>query len=198
MPFDQPAVEEGKVLAKKYLARIAARPRESGDLRAAFRVDCSDPHSWYDRISSGSEMIRSPTHRIDDPSWRRASCARPVRAGRTSTSCRPRCSCASTCAHSPSLPNDVAIRLMRLAGKRLTKDGVLVIIAQSHRTRSATAPTRCERLIELIREAAVRAGAAPRHQAPKASKREAARGQEAPRATSRPAQRPARGLNSGG
>jgi ribosome-associated protein len=31
---------------------------------------------------------------------------------------------------SPSLPNDVAIRLMRLAGKRMTKDGVLVIIAQ--------------------------------------------------------------------
>src|SRR5674476_1310551 len=34
---------------------------------------------------------------------------------------------------SPSLPNDVAVRLMRLAGKRLTKDGVIVIIAQSHR-----------------------------------------------------------------
>ena len=31
---------------------------------------------------------------------------------------------------------------MRLAGKRLTKDGVIVIIAQHHRTRSATAPTR--------------------------------------------------------
>ena len=45
--------------------------------------------------------------------------------------------------HSPSLPNDVAVRLMRLAGKRLTKDGVIVIIAQSPpRRRSATAPTR--------------------------------------------------------
>jgi ribosome-associated protein len=42
---------------------------------------------------------------------------------------------------SPSLPNDVAVRLMRLAGKRLTKDGVIVIIAQRHRARSATAPT---------------------------------------------------------
>ena len=36
--------------------------------------------------------------------------------------------------HSPSLPNDVALRLMRLAGKRLTKEGVIVIIAQQHRT----------------------------------------------------------------
>src|SRR5437016_3732079 len=35
---------------------------------------------------------------------------------------------------SPALPNDVAVRLMRLAGKRLTKDGVLVIVAQNHRT----------------------------------------------------------------
>ena len=32
---------------------------------------------------------------------------------------------------SPSLPNDVAVRLMRLAGKRLTKEGVIVIIAQA-------------------------------------------------------------------
>src|SRR5215510_12130733 len=35
---------------------------------------------------------------------------------------------------SPSLPNDVAIRLMRIGGKRITKDGVLVIVAQNHRT----------------------------------------------------------------
>ena len=35
---------------------------------------------------------------------------------------------------SPSLPNDVAIRLMKAAGSRLTQDGVLVIIAQRHRT----------------------------------------------------------------
>src|SRR6478735_2324982 len=34
---------------------------------------------------------------------------------------------------SPSLPNDVAVRLMRFAGKRLTKEGVIVIIAQAHR-----------------------------------------------------------------
>jgi ribosome-associated protein len=56
---------------------------------------------------------------------------------------------------SPSLPNDVAIRLMRLAGNRLTKDGVLVITAQRHRTQERNRDDARERLIELIREAAV-------------------------------------------
>ncbi|MGA9868096.1 MAG: alternative ribosome rescue aminoacyl-tRNA hydrolase ArfB, partial [Acetobacteraceae bacterium] len=35
---------------------------------------------------------------------------------------------------SPSLPDDVRERLIRLAGRRLTQDGVLVITAQRHRT----------------------------------------------------------------
>ena len=57
---------------------------------------------------------------------------------------------------SPSLPNDVAIRLMRLAGKRMTKDGVLVLIAQNHRTQERNRAEAQERLLDLIREAAVR------------------------------------------
>ena len=57
---------------------------------------------------------------------------------------------------SPSLPNDVAIRLMRLAGKRMTKDGVLVILAQNHRTQERNRADAQERLVALIREAAVR------------------------------------------
>jgi ribosome-associated protein len=57
---------------------------------------------------------------------------------------------------SPSLPNDVAIRLMRLAGKRMTKDGVLVIIAQSYRTQERNREDARERLFGLIREAAVK------------------------------------------
>jgi ribosome-associated protein len=56
----------------------------------------------------------------------------------------------------PSLPNDVAVRLARLAGKRMTKDGVLVIIAQNHRTQERNRIEARERLIELIRRAAVR------------------------------------------
>jgi ribosome-associated protein len=57
---------------------------------------------------------------------------------------------------SPSLPNEVSIRLQRLAGKRLTKDGVLVLIAQSHRTQERNREDALERLLELIRQAAVR------------------------------------------
>src|ERR1044072_147047 len=57
---------------------------------------------------------------------------------------------------SPSLPNDVAVRLMRLAGKRMTKDGVLVLVAQTHRTQERNRADALERLAALIREAAVR------------------------------------------
>jgi len=56
---------------------------------------------------------------------------------------------------SPSLPNDVAVRLMRLAGSRLTKDGVIVITAQSHRTQEANRRDARDRLIALIRQASV-------------------------------------------
>ena len=55
---------------------------------------------------------------------------------------------------SPSLSNDVALRLMRLAGKRMTKDGVLVIIAQRHRTQERNRADALERLVTLAREAA--------------------------------------------
>jgi ribosome-associated protein len=57
---------------------------------------------------------------------------------------------------SPSLPNDVAVRLMRLAGSRLTSDGVLVLTAQSHRTQERNRADARERLVELIAKAAVR------------------------------------------
>src|ERR1043165_493020 len=57
---------------------------------------------------------------------------------------------------SPSLPNDVAIRLMRLAGKRMTKDGVLILIAQNHRTQERNRAEAMERLVALIQEASIR------------------------------------------
>ena len=44
---------------------------------------------------------------------------------------------------------------MRLAGSRLTKDGVLVITAQRHRTQERNRQDARDRLIELIRQAAV-------------------------------------------
>jgi ribosome-associated protein len=56
--------------------------------------------------------------------------------------------------HSPSLPDPVRLRLERLAGRRLTKQGVLVISAQRHRTRERNREDALERLLTLIREAA--------------------------------------------
>jgi ribosome-associated protein len=57
--------------------------------------------------------------------------------------------------HSPSLPDGVRVRLEKLAGRRLTKDGVLVIIAQRHRTQERNRADAMDRLVELIREAAI-------------------------------------------
>ena len=55
---------------------------------------------------------------------------------------------------SPSLPDDVRARLERLAGKRLTREGVLVIVAQRHRTQQRNREDALARLIELVRAAA--------------------------------------------
>ncbi|MBI1181662.1 MAG: aminoacyl-tRNA hydrolase [Alphaproteobacteria bacterium] len=55
---------------------------------------------------------------------------------------------------SPSLPNDVAVRLMKLAGNRMTQDGVLVIVAQKYRTQERNRADARERLLALIRRAA--------------------------------------------
>ncbi len=56
---------------------------------------------------------------------------------------------------SPNLPEGVRARLERLAGKRLTREGVLVISAQRHRTQERNRQDALDRLIELIRRAAV-------------------------------------------
>ena len=80
--------------------------------------------------------------------------------------------------HSRSLPNDVALRLMRLAGKRLTKDGVLVLIAQSHRTQERNRADAQERLVALIREAAVRPVPRRATKPPKASKQKRLEGKK--------------------
>src|SRR6266436_2167974 len=56
---------------------------------------------------------------------------------------------------SPSLPTAVRTRLERLAGRRLTREGVLVITAQRHRTQERNRTDALDRLIELIQRAAV-------------------------------------------
>jgi ribosome-associated protein len=56
---------------------------------------------------------------------------------------------------SRNLPDGVRARLERLAGKRLTREGVLVIAAQRHRTQERNRQDALDRLIDLIRRAAV-------------------------------------------
>ena len=56
--------------------------------------------------------------------------------------------------HSPSLPTDVRARLESLSGSRLTRDGVIVITAQRHRTQVRNRQDALDRLIDLIRRAA--------------------------------------------
>lgn len=57
---------------------------------------------------------------------------------------------------SPSLPDDVAVRLMRLAGTRLTRDGVIVITADRFRTQERNRADARERLAALVAAAEVR------------------------------------------
>ena len=54
------------------------------------------------------------------------------------------------------LPGDLKQRLARLAGRQLTQDGVLIIEAQEHRSQERNKETAVEKLLALLRQAAVR------------------------------------------
>ena len=151
-PFDQPAVEEGKVLAKKYL-RFVARA-------AMIRIT--------DQISIDESEIEESFVRSSGPGGQNVN--------KLSTAVQLR----FDVRHSPSLPNDVALRLMRLGGRRITKDGVLVLIAQNHRTQERNRAEAQERLVALIQEAAVKPMPRRATKPTRASKQKRAGGQEAP------------------
>jgi ribosome-associated protein len=57
---------------------------------------------------------------------------------------------------SASLPADVAVRLMRLAGNSVTKEGVIIIAADRFRSQEMNRRDAVERLVALIRQAAIR------------------------------------------
>jgi len=59
-------------------------------------------------------------------------------------------------AHSPSLPEDVRERLTRLAGRRMTKEGYLIIDARRFRTQEQNREDAVDRLVNLIGQAAQR------------------------------------------
>lgn len=57
-------------------------------------------------------------------------------------------------AHSPSLPDDVRLRLGRLAGKRMSTEGVLQIQARRYRSQERNRADALERFVALVRRAA--------------------------------------------
>jgi ribosome-associated protein len=58
-------------------------------------------------------------------------------------------------ARSPSLAADVRERLARLAGRRMTADGILVITARRHRSQQDNREDAIARLVSLLKQAAV-------------------------------------------
>jgi ribosome-associated protein len=56
--------------------------------------------------------------------------------------------------HSPTLPEDVRTRLIKLAGKRITEDGILIIEAKRYRLQERNRQDALDRLVRLIRRAA--------------------------------------------
>ena len=55
---------------------------------------------------------------------------------------------------SPSLPEDVRRRLVRIAGKKVSKEGVLLIDARRFRTQERNRQDAVDRLIQWVRRAA--------------------------------------------
>jgi ribosome-associated protein len=56
---------------------------------------------------------------------------------------------------SPNLPEEVKAKLRTVAGRRMTKDGVVVLLAQRFRTQEANRMDALARLVDMIAEAAV-------------------------------------------
>jgi len=71
---------------------------------------------------------------------------------------------------SPSLPKDVKERLIRLGGRRVNENGVLVIDARRFRTQERNRLDARERLAELVRAAARRPKARRKTRPPAASR----------------------------
>ena len=59
-------------------------------------------------------------------------------------------------ANSPSLPEEVRHRLLRLAGNAVTSEGILIIDARRHRSQARNRQDALDRLADLIRMASIR------------------------------------------
>lgn len=95
--------------------------------------------------------------------------------------------------NSPSLPDDVRQRLTRIAGKRVTEGGVLIIDARRYRTQERNRQDAIDRLVELVRRAARKPKVRRRTKPTAESKRrrlEAKRRRSEKKRLRKPAQRP--------
>lgn len=90
----------------------------------------------------------------DELSWRAARASGPggQHVNKTSTAIELR----FDVRNSPNLPDDVKERLEALAGSRLTKDGVLILFAEGSRSQEMNRQEVTDRLVDLVRKAAVR------------------------------------------
>ena len=59
-------------------------------------------------------------------------------------------------AQAAGLPDDVRLRLRAIAGRRMTQDGEIVILAQRFRTQERNRADALERLVEIVRKASIR------------------------------------------
>jgi len=59
-------------------------------------------------------------------------------------------------ANSPSLPEDVRKRIVIIAGKRVTEDGILIISARRYRSQDKNRKDALNRLLQLIRRATIK------------------------------------------
>ncbi len=74
-------------------------------------------------------------------------------------------------ANSPSIPNEVQLRLSRLAGKRMTEEGVLIIDARRFRTQERNRRDAVDRLVAIIRAASEKPKARRRTRPSQAAKK---------------------------
>lgn len=58
--------------------------------------------------------------------------------------------------HAPGIDPDIKDRLGRIAGRKLTREGVIIIFAQEFRTQEMNRAAARDRLFEMIRQAAKR------------------------------------------
>ena len=72
--------------------------------------------------------------------------------------------------NSPSLPEDVRARLIRLAGRRITDDGILIIEAKRFRKQEQNRQDAIDRLVKLIKKATEKPKPRIKTKQPKAAK----------------------------